>query len=100
MHPVYLLLPLTLAVSLAFCLPVATPNNAIIFTSGHLRMTEMVVLFSDFICFNKFFIFKISTGFLMNIFGFLIIFIASNTWLGIIFDLKMIQKTVFNSTLI
>ena len=36
------MLPMTLSVSLAFMLPVATPNNALIFASGQVRIIDMV----------------------------------------------------------
>lgn len=39
----YLLLPLILSVSLAFMLPVATPNNALIFANGSVKMKDMVI---------------------------------------------------------
>jgi hypothetical protein len=41
-HPLEFLLPMTLSVSLAFMLPVATPTNALIFASGHIRIIDMV----------------------------------------------------------
>ena len=43
--PIYLLLPLILSVSLAFMLPVATPNNALIFASGTVKMKDMVIFY-------------------------------------------------------
>jgi len=41
-NPSYLLLPLTLATSFSFMLPIATPPNAIIFSTGYLTVKEMV----------------------------------------------------------
>ena len=38
---VMLMVPATIAASCAFMLPVATPPNAIVYGSGHLRMCEM-----------------------------------------------------------
>ena len=42
-NPLYLMLPATIAASMAFMLPVATPPNAIVFSYGHLRVIDMVL---------------------------------------------------------
>jgi solute carrier family 13 (sodium-dependent dicarboxylate transporter), member 2/3/5 len=86
MSPIYLLLPLILCVSLAFMLPVATPNNALIFANGYVQMKDMI-----------------TTGLFMNICGLIVVFLAANTYLGLIFDLTVktnsTEQFIMNTTL-
>jgi sodium-dependent dicarboxylate transporter 2/3/5 len=42
-NPIYLALPVTMAASIGFMFPIATPANAIVFASGHIRMKDMIV---------------------------------------------------------
>ncbi|CAF2116892.1 unnamed protein product [Rotaria magnacalcarata] len=49
----------------------ATPPNAIVFASGAIRVVDMI-----------------KTGIVMNLIGFLVIFIAANTWMPKIFDIN------------
>ncbi|XP_034034034.1 solute carrier family 13 member 2 [Thalassophryne amazonica] len=70
-HPLYVMLPCTIAASLAFMLPVATPPNAIAFSFGHLRVFDMV-----------------KAGFVLNIVGILCVNLAVNTWGYVMFDMK------------
>lgn len=62
-HPLYVMLPCTIAASLAFMLPVATPPNAIAFSFGHLKVFDMV-----------------KAGFMLNIIGILTVNLGINTW--------------------
>lgn len=41
-HPLHFALPVTLAASCAFMLPMATPPNAIVFAGGHIKIAEMM----------------------------------------------------------
>uniref|UniRef100_U3EU10 Solute carrier family 13 member 2-2 n=1 Tax=Micrurus fulvius TaxID=8637 RepID=U3EU10_MICFL len=70
LNPLYVMLPCTLAASLAFMLPVATAPNAIVFSYGNLRVIDMV-----------------KAGFMLNILGVLTIMLAINTWGGPMFNL-------------
>ncbi|XP_023039652.2 solute carrier family 13 member 2 isoform X3 [Piliocolobus tephrosceles] len=70
LHPLYVMLPCTLASSLAFMLPVATPPNAIVFSFGGLKVLDMA-----------------RAGFLLNIIGVLVITLAINSWSITIFSL-------------
>ena len=55
-NPLLIMLPATVSASCAFMLPVATPPNAIVFGSGHVRMADMV-----------------RTGIILNIIGVLLV---------------------------
>ena len=41
-EPLYLAIPVTLASSCAFMMPISTPPNAIVFSSGHIHMRDMM----------------------------------------------------------
>ena len=42
LNPLTIIVPATLAASCAFMLPTATPPNAVVFSSGHLRVVHMI----------------------------------------------------------
>jgi sodium-dependent dicarboxylate transporter 2/3/5 len=67
-NPIYLALPVTFAASCAFMMPISTPPNAILFASSYIKMKEIV-----------------KTGFLLNQFSLLIIFLLSITLMDRIF---------------
>ncbi|XP_061752917.1 Na(+)/citrate cotransporter-like isoform X2 [Nerophis ophidion] len=70
LNPLYVMIPCTLSASFAFMLPVATPPNAIVFSAGHLRVSDMV-----------------KTGVVMNVIGILCISLAINSWGRLLFSL-------------
>ncbi|KAG7237398.1 hypothetical protein INR49_032443 [Caranx melampygus] len=76
-HPLYVMLPCTIAASLAFMLPVATPPNAIAFSFGKLKVFDMV-----------------KAGFMLNIIGILTINLGINTWGYAMFDMGTIPPWV------
>lgn len=70
-NPLYIMIPCTLSTSFAFMLPVATPPNAIVFSYGHLHVSDMV-----------------KTGIVMNVIGVLCTTIAINSWGSPMFHLN------------
>ncbi|KAM9853432.1 solute carrier family 13 member 2-like [Aulostomus maculatus] len=70
-HPLYVMFPCTIAASLAFMLPVATPPNAIAFSYGNLKVIDMA-----------------KAGFILNFVGVITINIAINTWGVAMFQLN------------
>ena len=71
-NPLLLMIPATLAASLAFMLPVATPPNAIVFGTGHLHIREMV-----------------KTGFLLNIAGIIVVTLVTYFWGVAVFSIDV-----------
>jgi sodium-dependent dicarboxylate transporter 2/3/5 len=63
LNPLLLMLPVTLSASMAFMMPVATPPNAIVFASGHLRIGDMV-----------------KTGFIINLIAIATITLVTYFW--------------------
>ncbi|XP_060692200.1 Na(+)/dicarboxylate cotransporter 3-like [Hemiscyllium ocellatum] len=79
-HPLYLMIPGTVSCSFAFMLPVATPPNAIAFTTGHLKVKDMM-----------------KTGLLMNIMGIILVNVAINTWGRLIFKFSTFPEWAMES---
>ena len=70
-HPYLIMMAVTLTSSCAFMLPVATPPNAIVFSSNYLKVSDMV-----------------RKGFLMNVISILVIAIVVYYYLPIAFSLE------------
>lgn len=62
-NPLLIMIPATMAASLAFMLPVATPPNAIVFGTNRLKISEMM-----------------KTGFILNLLGVIIVTLAMYFW--------------------
>jgi len=73
LNPLLLMIPATLAASLAFMLPVATPPNAIIFGTNRIQVKDMV-----------------KTGILLNLAGIIIITICMYFWGTQVFGIDVI----------
>lgn len=72
LNPLLLMIPATLASSLAFMLPVATPPNAIIFGTNRIQVKEMV-----------------KTGILLNLIGIIIVTLIMYFWGTIVFGIDV-----------
>ncbi len=73
-HPLFLMVPVTLSCSCAFMMPVATPPNAIVFGTGQLAVRDMV-----------------RAGFLLNLFGVLVIVGMAFVLLPYVWELQIDQ---------
>jgi sodium-dependent dicarboxylate transporter 2/3/5 len=69
-NPLFLMIPVTIAASMAFMFPIATPPNAVVFGSGKVKMMDMV-----------------KAGFIINIIGVIIVVLISYYWGAIVFDI-------------
>lgn len=67
-NPMYLTVPVTLAASYAFMMPISTPPNAIVFSSGMIRMKDMI-----------------RAGILLNIIAIIVLVILSQTLVPLIY---------------
>ena len=68
MNPMYLTVPVTLASSYAFMMPISTPPNAIVFSSGMIRVKDML-----------------RAGVLLNIIAIILLVILSQTLVPLIY---------------
>lgn len=71
-NPLLLMLPVTLSASMAFMMPVATPPNAIVFASGHLKIRDMV-----------------KTGIILNLIAILLISLLTYLWGMMVFNIDI-----------
>ena len=71
-NPLLLMIPATIAASLAFMLPVATPPNAIIFGTNRIQVKDMV-----------------RTGILLNITGIIVATLVMYFWGTLVFDIDV-----------
>lgn len=68
--PLLLTVPAAIAASCAFMMPVATPPNAIVFSSGHMQISDMI-----------------KTGFALNVIGIVVVTLITYGLLGVVFTL-------------
>ncbi|CAL9684997.1 unnamed protein product [Knipowitschia caucasica] len=82
LNPLYVMIPCTLSASLAFMLPVATPPNAIVFSYGYLKVSDMA-----------------RSGVVMNLIGLLCITLALNSWGRVLFQFHTFPEWANNTAL-
>lgn len=70
LNPLFLMLPITLAASMAFMFPVATPPNTVVFGTGKLKILDMA-----------------KAGFFINLLGIVFVSLLCYFWASIIFDI-------------
>lgn len=80
-HPLYFMIPCAVAASFAFMLPVGTPPNAIVFSTGYLRVSDMM-----------------KAGFVINIVSVLILCLSLNSFIYPVFDLGNIPDAFLSNT--
>jgi sodium-dependent dicarboxylate transporter 2/3/5 len=68
--PLLLTVPAAIAASCAFMMPVATPPNAIVFSSGHMKISDMI-----------------RAGFALNIMGIVVVTLITYALLGTVFSM-------------
>jgi len=68
--PLLLTVPAAIAASCAFMMPVATPPNAIVFSSGHMQIADMI-----------------RAGFALNLMGIVVVTVLCYALLGMVFTL-------------
>ena len=68
--PLLLTVPAAIAASCAFMMPVATPPNAIVFSSGHMQISDMI-----------------KAGFALNLMGIVVVTLITYGLLGLVFSL-------------
>ncbi|KAL4223844.1 hypothetical protein ACF0H5_017309 [Mactra antiquata] len=74
-HPLYFMIPCAVAASFAFMLPVGTPPNAIVFSTGYLKISDMM-----------------KAGSVINVVSVFILCLALNIFIYPVFDLGNIPK--------
>jgi sodium-dependent dicarboxylate transporter 2/3/5 len=79
-HPLALMVPATLSASMAFMLPVGTPPNAIVFSTGRVTIVEMA-----------------RVGFVLNLIGVILTILFCKFWLPVTFNLDPVSAPAWPS---
>lgn len=70
-NPLFIMIPVTLSASMGFMLPVGTPPNAIVFSTGKLKMMDMI-----------------KAGLILNIIAIVLVVLLTYFWGSVIFDIN------------